>query len=107
MNSIGQYVPQTCADDPVDLSDVLAAVRNDLVHPRRKYELHDDAVFYAWNVAQWYLERFILRICGYEGDYQNRLKYLRGEAVSRIGHGGSGRLEGPADWRGRGRGAAW
>ena len=31
------------------------------------------AYYEAWNLAQWYLELTLLKLCGYEGSHGNRL----------------------------------
>ena len=52
----------------------LVELRNNIVHPKDKYRnLCQRAYYEAWNLAQWYLELTLLRKCGYEGSYGNRL----------------------------------
>lgn len=54
--------------------DAIVKLRNEFIHPvnrlgadRRKY------AFEAWQLAQWYVEMFILRLTGYRDVYSNRL----------------------------------
>ena len=52
----------------------LVEIRNNIVHPKGKYRnLGRRAYYEAWNLAQWYLELTVLRLCGYENSYGNRL----------------------------------
>ena len=52
----------------------LVELRNNIVHPKDKYRnLSQRAYYEAWNLAQWYLELILLKLCGYEGSYGNRL----------------------------------
>ena len=58
-----------------DSPHALTEIRNSLVHPEHKRRnQYGDAYYEAWNLGLWYLELCILRICGYQGTYGNRLK---------------------------------
>jgi len=58
----------------LDAPHAFTEVRNSLVHPEHKSRgKTDKAIFEAWNLGLWYLEMSILRLCGYEGTYSNRL----------------------------------
>jgi len=58
-----------------DAPHALTEIRNSLVHPehKRRNQL-DKAYFDAWRMGLWLLELSVLRVCGYEGTYGNRLK---------------------------------
>ena len=60
-----------------DGPDAIAGIRNALVHPREKDDLTPDSYFEAWNLAMWYLDLVLLRLCQYDGRYANRLKTSR------------------------------
>ncbi len=48
----------------------LVAMRNEVVHPSRKYgRLSSRACYEAWNLGQWYLELMLLRFFGASGDF--------------------------------------
>ena len=48
----------------------LVELRNNIVHPEDKYyNMFQRAYYEAWNLAQWYLELTLLKLCGYEGNY--------------------------------------
>jgi hypothetical protein len=49
-------------------------MRNALVHPQHKKrdQVHDP-LLEAWNLGLWYLELIVYKICGYSGNYRNRL----------------------------------
>ena len=52
----------------------LVEVRNEVVHPSRKYDrLSPRAYYEAWNLGQWYLELMLLRRFEASGEYGNRL----------------------------------
>jgi hypothetical protein len=58
----------------VDAPHFLTELRNSMVHPKNERRhlftgLYPD----AWRLGLWYLELSILKICGYEGTYANRL----------------------------------
>ena len=53
----------------------LVEIRNDLVHPRRKYGRISAATqIEAWNLGQYFIELMLLKLFGYDGSYRNRLK---------------------------------
>lgn len=59
----------------VDAPHALTELRNSFVHPEHKNRgRFHTAYFEAWNLGLWYLEMGILAICGYSGNYGNRLK---------------------------------
>ena len=62
----------------VDAPYFLTEIRNSMVHPDNRHR-HLFKGFYpdAWRLGMWYLELTILRLCGYEGTYANRLKHER------------------------------
>jgi hypothetical protein len=58
-----------------DAPHALTEIRNALVHPEHKHRgKFRNAYFEAWNLGLWYLEMAVLAVCGYSGDYGNRLK---------------------------------
>jgi hypothetical protein len=59
----------------LDAPHALTDIRNSLVHPEHKHRgQYENVYFDAWNLGLWYLEMSILAICGYSGNYGNRLK---------------------------------
>jgi hypothetical protein len=57
-----------------DIPHALTDIRNSLVHPKKKkIELIQQCYFEAWNLSIWLLELSILGVCGYQGEYRNRL----------------------------------
>lgn len=60
------------------LSDAVAmivCVRNELVHPKRRMAVKiTPLIVPCWQLAQWYIEMFLLKLSGYNGRYSNRLK---------------------------------
>ncbi|SLN74180.1 hypothetical protein OCH7691_03706 [Oceanibacterium hippocampi] len=58
-----------------DLPQALTKVRNELTHPQARLKVKlGDVVADVWDIAQWYVELSILRLCGYNGVYSNRLR---------------------------------
>lgn len=58
-----------------DAIDMIVGVRNELVHPKRRMVVKTAPLIVpCWQLAQWYIEMFLLRISGYRGRYSNRLK---------------------------------
>jgi hypothetical protein len=61
----------TTGTDQLTVAKVITAVRNNEVHPKKNPEVQAES-YDAWNLAQWYLELMILRLCGYAGPYNDR-----------------------------------
>jgi hypothetical protein len=59
----------------------LTKVRNNLVHPKLEFNALPNSSFEAWNLSQYYIELMLLRLCGYKGQYANRLKLGRWRGV--------------------------
>lgn len=58
------------ADSPQGLTEM----RNERVHvEHKKRGQFDKALYEAWNLGLWYAEMVVLRLCGYDGEYGNRL----------------------------------
>lgn len=58
-----------------DIPHALTDIRNSLVHPKKKHqESIRKCYFEAWGVSIWLLELCILAVCGYKGQYRNRLE---------------------------------
>lgn len=52
----------------------LTEIRNNLVHPIKKNpKKYQGTAYEAWTLGLWYLELAILAICGYQGEYVNRI----------------------------------
>ncbi len=60
-------------NDPEDALHTITEIRNDIVHPKKKYILTSDRLMDAWKLSLWFLEMSILATCGYKGKYRNRL----------------------------------
>jgi hypothetical protein len=59
----------------LDGPDAVTKIRNELVHPKRRLkDKLPSAIPDAWQLAQWYIEVMLLKLCGYTGVYSNRLK---------------------------------
>lgn len=56
----------------IDAPHAITDIRNSLVHPIDKKNVRQCYVD-AWCLALWYLELCILALCGYEGNYRNRM----------------------------------
>ncbi len=57
-----------------DAPHALTEIRNSLVHPEHKRRGQFDAAYYeAWNLGLWFLELCLLRLCGYNGTFSNRI----------------------------------
>ena len=57
-----------------DAPDVLAWIRNQIVHADNRHDLHRDAVHEAWTLSLWYLELLLLRLFSYRGPYTSRVE---------------------------------
>jgi len=55
----------------LDAPHAMTEVRNSLIHP--VHRRINSALIEVWKLGLWYLELTILRICGYDGTYNNRL----------------------------------
>jgi hypothetical protein len=51
----------------------ITAIRNDIVHGKKKYDVSWEIMNDAANLGLWYLEMVFLAKAGYHGKYQNRL----------------------------------
>lgn len=57
-----------------DSIDAITRVRNELVHPKRKMKVKvGPLIVPCWQLSQWYIEMFLLKMSGYSGVYSNRL----------------------------------
>ena len=66
---------------PTDGAWAISEVRNRLVHPPKRIDdpewPRDSELYAAWQLGTWYLELALLRVLGYQGDYQTRLELDR------------------------------
>ena len=53
--------------------DAITTIRNSLVHPGVRMELPEDSYYEAWRLSLWYIDLILLRLCGHDGKYANRL----------------------------------
>ena len=60
-------------DKGMDAPRVLTWIRNRMIHPVDRDDLHRDAVQEAWTLSLWYLELLVLRLLSYEGPYHSRV----------------------------------
>jgi hypothetical protein len=59
----------------LDGPEAVTRLRNELVHPKRRLPSKlPAAIPEAWQLAQWYIEVMLLKLCGYQGVYSHRLK---------------------------------
>jgi hypothetical protein len=54
--------------------DAITRLRDDLVHPKAKYEWNGEAMVDAWRLGLWYVEMALLAWLGYDGTYNSRLE---------------------------------
>jgi hypothetical protein len=58
------------------IGEALAGIRNDIVHPKKKYLKHNgndkELLIETWRCGLWALELSILALLGYRGKYQDR-----------------------------------
>ena len=55
--------------------DAINKLRNDLIHPKTSLAISRSKVVpEIWRLAQWYIELFILALCGYTGKYSRRTR---------------------------------
>jgi len=70
-----------------DLPRVITGIRNRLVHPDKDDDEDEEASLInheCCDATLWLLELIILRLCGYNGTYSNRLKYRRVGKVENV-----------------------
>ena len=80
---IDTVIPQCCkelrmvckTEGLCDGPEVLAKIRNDLVHAEMRTNVCLDAYLEARDLGQWYVELLLLTLFGYKGQYANRLAY--------------------------------
>jgi len=69
----------------IDAPHALTEVRNSLVHPQKKPRNKFKSIYFeTWKLGLWYLELSILRLCGYEGTYSNRLTAQMAGQVEKV-----------------------
>ena len=56
-----------------DSLQAIACLRNDLTHPKVKYDASVDVYYDAWRLSLWYLDLVLLKLCGYNGKYRSRI----------------------------------
>jgi len=61
-----------------DAADAITGIRNAVVHPSAKKPIPHESYYQAWTLGMWHLDMVLLRLCGYTGDYSNRLIPSRG-----------------------------
>ncbi len=58
-----------------DGMDAITGIRNSMVHPDIQTGVAGDSFYEAWNLSLWYVDMVLLRLCGHNGTYANRLKH--------------------------------
>ncbi|QDU27359.1 hypothetical protein ETAA8_24460 [Anatilimnocola aggregata] len=53
--------------------EAVTKIRNGLVHSGEIKGLPEGAFYDAWRLSMWYLDLVLLRLCGHEGNYANRI----------------------------------
>lgn len=66
---LGSAPGEKCEGGP----EAIAKIRNSLVHPDPKDSNYEDLHYDAWKLSLWYLELVILKLCGHNGSYANRM----------------------------------
>jgi hypothetical protein len=56
-----------------DGMDAITSIRNSLVHPNIQSESSDHPYYEACELSLWYIDMILLRLCGHNGNYANRL----------------------------------
>ena len=80
---INTVIPQSCkelrmvcrTESLCEGPEILAKIRNDLVHSEMRSKICLEAYLEARDLGQWYVELLLLRLFGYKGKYANRLAY--------------------------------
>jgi hypothetical protein len=54
-----------------DIPHLIVTIRNNIAHPKQYGDIEIEP-YRVWNLAQWYIELMLLRLCRYEGKYHNR-----------------------------------
>lgn len=54
--------------------DAITSIRNCLVHADAKNTLPEHSYYEAWRLSQWFIDLVLLRLCGHDGKYANRLE---------------------------------
>ena len=62
--------PQPAADTV----ELIVKCRNALIHPDNSFAIQQQDFEEAWTHALWYIQMVLLRLCGHNGRYSNRLK---------------------------------
>ena len=57
----------------MDGMEAITDIRNSLIHPGDQQTLLDSSYFEAWKLSLWYIDLVLLRLCGHNGKYANRL----------------------------------
>lgn len=58
----------------MDGAQALTELRNNIIHPKNRIgSLPLEAMYEGWNLSQQYIELALLKLCGYNGKYRNRL----------------------------------
>jgi hypothetical protein len=57
-----------------DSMALITGIRNALVHPDKGTALPDQPFYEGWKLSLWYLDMTLLRLCGHDGNYANRLR---------------------------------
>lgn len=66
-----------------DAPHAVVDIRNSIIHPTKSNRgkralLSDETIFEAWQLNMWYIELAILKLIGYEGAYNNRIRNRAG-----------------------------
>lgn len=59
----------TWSDGP----EAITKLRNSLTHPEALMNLPSHSYFEGWKLSLWYIDMILLRLCGHNGGYSNRL----------------------------------
>ena len=56
-----------------DALEAITSIRNTLVHPGSQTGLPDGSYYEAYKLSLWIIDLVLLHLCGYDGEYANRL----------------------------------
>lgn len=75
--NISQEIPQSLSllqkNSWSDGPEAITKLRNSLTHPEALMNLPRNSYYEGWKLSLWYIDMILLRLCGHNGKYANRL----------------------------------